>query len=226
MFVKMQFNNSCSLSYNDDRLLGGYPFNSGSIDVNSEIGTMIVTKINSIDSYSASKISDSELINQIDDILNYTISSYNEVFKLNLIKSFEPNLYNALRGTLVEDDELLNLSYDLKIYLKINYSVTSDWLAQFYLANLSKENVLSNLLRLLGLIEGYLFSASMVLMIAHAVSLKSIQVKRNALEVLENLILESRQDAYKLLSEMDVIGQPRLEKYRQAVLAKNMLMGE
>ncbi len=214
------------MQFNDNRTQGIYPFSNGSIDVNSEIGSIISTKINSIDSYSASKISDSELINQIDDILNYTISDYNEIFRKNLKRHLERNLYKALRDPFLEDDELLNLSYDLKIYLKINYSVTSDWLAQFYVANLSKENVLLNLLRLLSLVEGYLLTTSLVLMIAQAVSIKFIQIKRSALQLLEGLILEGRHDAYELLNHMDVIKQPRLEKYRQAILADNSeLMG-
>ncbi|USE84363.1 hypothetical protein [Acinetobacter tibetensis] len=176
---------------------------------------------NRISTSSVSKISTTDLVNYIDGFINHSEVNYNELYKIQLKKKFEPILYKSLRDPFVEDEELLSLSYELKLHLKLNFDVTSNWLSEFYLSNLSKENILSNLLRLLALIEGHLLIFSIVVMIAQAVSIKFIQVKRSALQLLESLILEGRNDAYSLLNQMDVIKQPRLEKYRQAILADN-----
>lgn len=160
-------------------------------------------------------------INEILDIGHTTFFDENKIYELELKGSFEKKFLNALSNPFIDEDELLNQAYELKLHLMINHYVSSAWLIDVFSRSVANETIIVNLFNLLSTFDEILITPTIVMMLSFSLQVRSVKVKNNALELLESLILQKRHDAYNLLNQVEQIRPTWLEDYRQSILNKN-----
>lgn len=164
-------------------------------------------------------------INEVVDFGDKTSIDPNKIYEIELREKFERKFINSLNNNFIDEDEILYQAYELKLHLMINNAVTCAWLANVYNKSISNQVIIENLFRVLGTLDEFLLTSTIILMLGYSLHVKSVKVKNSALELFENLILQNRKDAYEALKAVDTEIKPSwLDAYKNSILQRNIAL--